>query len=210
MGPDGYEPPPHQIATWTLFGLAVVVVIGLLSLRLDQDPDSSRDYASRVLPPDSVPTLASWEPPDEEYYPCRDCHKSDVAPNPTRRELEDEHDEMEMAHEDLWCHHCHAFDDKGVLRLADESLVSFDDSWQLCTQCHGEKLADWRAGVHGKRTGNWYGAKEYRTCVACHSPHAPQFPPLTPKPPPRRPALIADVAGPTVPIPGEEVHHEGQ
>jgi hypothetical protein len=57
----------------------------------------------------------------------------------------------------------------------------------LCTQCHAKKLPDWRAGVHGKRTGHWRGTKEYRTCVVCHEPHAPAFARLVPKPPPPRP-----------------------
>ena len=73
------------------------------------------------------------------------------------------------------------------LHLSDGTSSSFEESWRLCTQCHGKKLADWRAGVHGKRTGHWLGAKEYRTCVVCHNPHAPPFEPLEPKPPPLRP-----------------------
>jgi hypothetical protein len=66
--------------------------------------------------------------------------------------------------------------------------VEFEESWRLCTQCHGKKLADWRAGVHGKRTGNWRGAKEYRTCVVCHDPHSPPFQPIEPLPAPLHPA----------------------
>jgi hypothetical protein len=55
---------------------------------------------------------------------------------------------------------------------------------RLCTRCHAKKIPDWRAGVHGKRTGYWHGPKEYQTCVACHDPHSPLFKPLEPKPPP--------------------------
>ena len=29
---------------------------------------------------------------------------------------------------------------------------------------------DWKAGVHGKRTGEWDGRKDYLLCVNCHNP----------------------------------------
>jgi hypothetical protein len=195
MEPGGHKPserrlPPHQLATWTLLGTALVVLLGLFSVQPALDASTSRDYPSRSLPPDGEASLLSWEPPDDEYYPCSDCHEDEPA-NRTRRELEDEHDELTLAHGDLWCYSCHEAGRVDRLHLADETLVRFDDSWQLCTQCHGDKLADWRAGVHGKRTGHWRGPSEYRTCVACHSPHDPPFQPLEPKPPPRRPEQIA-------------------
>jgi hypothetical protein len=44
--------------------------------------------------------------------------------------------------------------------------------------------------VHGKRTGHWWGEKEYRVCTACHDPHHPPFEPLEPLPAPRRPESI--------------------
>lgn len=54
-------------------------------------------------------------------------------------------------------------------------------------QCHGVTQASWRAGVHGKRVGNWWGEREVWTCVSCHRPHAPHFRSIEPKPPPVRP-----------------------
>jgi hypothetical protein len=62
-------------------------------------------------------------------------------------------------------------------------------------------MPDWRAGVHGKRVGNWWGPKEYLSCVACHDPHSPLFKPLEPKPPPTpaheiRPPATAAFGGP--------------
>jgi hypothetical protein len=98
---------------------------------------------------------------------------------------------MELAHGDLWCLHCHDSENPNQLRLADASLVAFEDSWKLCVQCHGKKLPEWRAGVHGKVTGNWRGDREYVTCVACHAPHSPATKPLKAKPRPRRPDEIA-------------------
>ncbi|MCX6548617.1 MAG: hypothetical protein NTW40_11345, partial [Acidobacteria bacterium] len=76
------------------------------------------------------------------------------------------------------------------LHLANGKLVSFNTSYQLCGQCHGDKLRDWRVGIHGKRTGMWNGAKQYLLCVHCHNPHSTHFKPLKPMPPPARPEAI--------------------
>jgi len=93
--------------------------------------------------------------------------------------------------------------DGDELHLADDSRIGFEESWRLCTQCHGVKLADWRAGVHGKRTGSWWGPKEYWSCVACHDPHSPRFESLEPMRPPARPEAIR-LAAPS----GQETTHE--
>jgi hypothetical protein len=176
----------HQMATWMVIGLAVVVITALFGVRLEHQPESTRDYPSRALIPDQEARLMTAPEIDDEYLPCADCH-SDRATNAVVRELDDEHDEQELAHGDLWCLHCHDSSRVGSLHLADGTRVDFEDSWRLCTQCHADKLDEWRAGVHGKQTGHWRGAKEYRTCVVCHEPHAPAFRSLTPKPAPERP-----------------------
>lgn len=190
--PNHQEPqrPSHQLATWSVIGAVAVLVVGLVSVRMEHQPDNSRDYPSRPLLADAVPVLLPPPPMNDEYDPCSDCHEEEE-PNPAVRELEDEHDTMELKHGELWCLHCHDLENREKLHLADGSLVEFADSWRLCTQCHAKKLGDWRAGVHGKRTGHWRGTKEYRTCVNCHDPHAPPFKALEPKPSPLRPTQIA-------------------
>jgi len=189
-GPQGGRPPSVRSTTWSAFGLAFVLVFALFATRCELGPDASRAYASRTLPPEPEPELLARETPqNDEYWPCSDCHEGEPT-NRTPRQLEDEHDDKQLAHGDVWCLSCHAEEDRDALHLADTASVPFDESWRLCTQCHGAKLADWRAGVHGKRTGHWWGPKQYRTCVSCHDPHAPAFEPLTPRPPPIRPARI--------------------
>lgn len=200
--PGEYRPPPHQLAIWSVIGLAALAVVGLVSLRLDHQPDTSRSYPSRALPADAEAVLLPPPPMNDEYDPCSDCHE-DEEPNPQRRELKDEHDQMKLVHGDLWCLHCHDLNDRQKLHLADSTLVAFDESWRLCTQCHGKKLPDWRVGVHGKRMGSWRGAKDYWNCVACHNPHHPRFEPLEPKPAPLRPTQITLSGGVA-----EEVTHE--
>ena len=188
-GPEDQRPRQIQLSTWSMMGFALLSILGLTSIRMDHGPDTARDYPSRALVADATPRLLPPPEMDDEYLPCSDCH-ADEPPNPVERELEDEHDTMDFAHGDLWCPHCHDLERKEKLHLADGTRLDMDASWRLCTQCHSQKLADWRAGVHGKRTGHWRGAKDYRTCVSCHDPHQPPFQPLEPMPPPLRPTEI--------------------
>jgi len=174
-------------ATWLILGLAVVLVLGLISVRCAFGPDVARSYPSRTLPPEPEATLLPPPEMNDEYAPCSDCHEGEPT-DPTPRELEDDHDETVLAHGDLWCLRCHDLDDRDSLRLSNGTLVEYEESWRLCTQCHGQRLEEWRAGVHGKRTGHWWGDKEYWTCVACHDPHSPAWKPIEPKPPPVRPS----------------------
>lgn len=120
-------------------------------------------------------------------FPCNDCH-SEIEPNPLRRELVDMHDDItaifDHDSENRWCLDCHDMNNRDSLKLASGKLLDFKESYKLCGQCHGEKLRDWKVGVHGKRTGEWNGKKEYLLCVHCHNPHTPKFKELTPEPPP--------------------------
>lgn len=126
---------------------------------------------------------------EEGIFPCSDCHMDlDVDPEP--RELMF-HEEIQLDHgpEDRWCFDCHNADDRDHLRLANGTLVGFDESYRLCGQCHGTIYRDWREGIHGRRRGYWNGAKSYLLCAHCHNPHAPAFQPIAPLPPPVRPAF---------------------
>lgn len=142
---------------------------------------------------DDMPHFFVPPPPfSEGIFPCSDCH-SDMEPNPERRELE-EHTEIakNFAHakDQRWCLDCHNPDDRDKLRLANGNLITFEESYDLCGQCHGTIYRDWKAGVHGKRTGEWNGRKLYRLCVHCHDPHRPRFKPIKPMPPPMKPKNI--------------------
>ena len=121
-------------------------------------------------------------------FPCSDCHK-DMKPNPKRRTLTDEHTNIVLNHAQgqRWCLDCHDTYDRDKLHLVNGQRISFEESYRLCGQCHGDKYRDWKVGVHGKRTGMWNGEKQYLLCVHCHNPHDPAFKPLKPMPPPVRP-----------------------
>jgi hypothetical protein len=139
------------------------------------------------------PDQAFQAPPppfSEGIFPCSDCHDPDLLPaNPVRRTLRVAHQEIELRHDEQhrWCLDCHDAGDRDQLHLASGELVPFEQSYRLCGQCHGDKYRDWRAGVHGRRTGDWNGEKAYLLCVHCHDSHQPRFQPLEPDPPPSRP-----------------------
>jgi hypothetical protein len=124
-------------------------------------------------------------------FPCSECHK-EMKPNPTRRELKDEHTNIVLNHAQgqRWCLDCHDVSNRDRLRLVSGEKIGFEESFRLCGQCHGDKYRDWKVGVHGKRTGMWNGEKQYLLCVHCHNPHDPRYKPIAPMPPPARPETI--------------------
>jgi len=114
-------------------------------------------------------------------YPCSNCHGM-IPPNPTQRDLTAFHTDIGLHHDEehRWCLDCHDGEDRDQLHLASGALVPFEESYRLCGQCHGEKYRDWRAGIHGRRSGNWNGHKTYLLCAHCHNPHQPRFQPIEP------------------------------
>ncbi|GBE15232.1 MAG TPA: hypothetical protein ENH32_06110 [Proteobacteria bacterium] len=176
--------------------LGAVLVMTPLAARSDSKTHSGKtvaqsEPAGRVEQP--IPNLFITPPPlSPGIFPCSDCH-ADMKTNPKRRKLTEFHEDIRLIHhaeKQRWCLDCHNPDDRDYLRLASGKLVTFGESYYLCGQCHGTIFRDWKAGVHGKRTGEWNGKKIYRLCVQCHNPHNPRFKPITPKPPPIKPADI--------------------
>jgi len=160
-------------------GILPLIILGAAIAAQARDIDVPEYF---VLPP----------PLSEGIFPCSDCHE-DMEADPTPRAL-DEHeditDRFSHAKQRRWCLDCHNPEDRDRLRLADGSLIGFEESYVLCGQCHGTIYRDWKAGVHGKRTGYWNGRKEYRLCVHCHDPHSPRFKPIAPEPAPQPPHVI--------------------
>jgi hypothetical protein len=162
--------------------LCMLVILVTLTFSAVSD-DLSAEESN--IPPFFVPP----PPFSEGIFPCSQCH-ADMEPNPERRELmfhEEISKGFDHAEEQRWCLDCHNPDDRDKLRLANGKLISFNESYDLCGQCHGTIYRDWKVGVHGKRTGYWNGKKTYRLCVHCHYPHWPKFQGLKPLPPPLKP-----------------------
>lgn len=111
---------------------------------------------------------------------CATCHTT-TTPNRALRssaELDQFHQELKFQHGTLNCLSCHNEDNYDTLRLADGSVVEFENVMQLCAQCHGPQARDYKNGSHGGMNGFWDLTKGPRTrnnCIHCHNPHAPQY-----------------------------------
>ena len=158
----------------------------------------TKDNPDNIIQPSEIVDIATdsaqlipIESFSSDYFPCNDCH-SEIEPNTHRRELVEMHDDIIFDHdsENRWCLACHNTINRDSLILAGGKLLGFNESYKLCGQCHGPKIRDWKLGIHGKRTGEWNGQKQYRLCVHCHDPHSPKIKSLKPMPPPRRPEQI--------------------
>jgi len=73
----------------------------------------------------------------------------------------------------IWCLDCHDAKNRKMLMDNFDNLISFNQPQKLCGKCHGSIYRDWRAGIHGKRTGQWQsdGKKRWFVCTECHNPH---------------------------------------
>lgn len=121
-------------------------------------------------------------------FPCMECHDK-VTAEPPFFPLPVTHDHLKFKHmaEVKNCLICHDADNMNRLKLLNGTTVSFDNSYRLCAQCHGEKKKDWLVNIHGKQTGKWDSKVERSNCTACHEPHTPKFRLMSPSPPPKRP-----------------------
>jgi len=176
----------------TLSTLAVGLLLLLGPLALAEPP--AKAPSSKADEPSAPEGIQVPKPPfSEGIFPCTSCHDGKtMKPNPKRRVLTDMHTDIVLEHgpASRWCLDCHDAGNRDSLHLASGEKVPFTTSYQLCGQCHGDKYRDWRVGVHGKRTGQWNGPKEYLLCVNCHNPHSPRFKALKPMAPPVRPEQI--------------------
>ena len=178
----------------SLPALLPVVLLPVISA-CDPSPENTaeadRPYVAQAAAPEEP--LGELEVPPPPFspgiFPCSGCHEMMPA-NTTRRELTAFHTEIVLRHDEehRWCLDCHDAEDRDQLHLASGEPVLFEESYRLCGQCHGEKYRDWRAGVHGRRSGQWNGHKTYLLCAHCHNPHAPGFEALEPEPPPIPPS----------------------
>jgi hypothetical protein len=174
------------------FLAAVVAVLCLAAVPAAAVPPKEAPADRKSPEARQVPQFPVPKPPfSPGIFPCSDCHK-EMKPNPVRRKLTEEHTNIVLNHAQgqRWCLDCHDTYDRDKLHLVNGQRISFEESYRLCGQCHGDKYRDWKVGVHGKRTGMWNGEKQYLLCVHCHNPHDPAFKPLKPMPPPVRPENI--------------------
>lgn len=142
-------------------------------------------------------------------YPCQACHRKDIrgvrtfveegdpflgtyirTANPQPRILVRMHRDIDLKHGkgEFWCLTCHTTQERNYLTLLNGKVISFEESYQLCGQCHGDIFRDWKLGIHGRRVGEWNGKKLYLLCAHCHNPHDPKFRKLPGMDPPQLPS----------------------
>lgn len=205
------QAPPHAARlAGSLVVAGVVAVAGVAGVPMPRGASEGGTAGRSSLEPPAGQTAAQSPSPapapgepgerpevppppfTEGIFPCSQCH-ADMPVDRRRRPLEAMHTDIALRHDEehRWCLDCHDAEDRDWLHLASGERVPFDESYRLCGQCHGEKLRDWRAGVHGRRKGQWNGHKQYLLCAHCHNPHEPRFKPLEPMPAPRRPSRTA-------------------
>ncbi|OGP77002.1 MAG: hypothetical protein A2W09_05600 [Deltaproteobacteria bacterium RBG_16_50_11] len=135
------------------------------------------------------------------FMPCTACHNGVMVPYPANKKprvlsvhTDIVPDSMSLQHGRgaFWCLDCHNAKDRDKLIGHRGESISFNQPQRLCGKCHGEVYGDWRAGIHGKRIGNWTegGMKRWWVCTECHNPHMVQlkrFEPIKPEPAPALP-----------------------
>jgi hypothetical protein len=118
------------------------------------------------------------------FFPCSGCHSA-MQPNPVPRLLAAPHPAaLNHGAGRIWCLDCHQTKDRDQLKTLASQPVDFNDSHQVCGQCHFRQHKEWYFGAHGKRVANWKGEREIYNCTHCHDPHAPALQPRAPSPPP--------------------------
>lgn len=143
-----------------------------------------RDFADP--PPPSSVVMVEDHPALIPTFPCSSCH-ADREPDPRPRKLVEYHtpkNGFDHGTKDGWCYRCHSLENIDKLHTTLGTPVAFSDPQDLCGSCHGDKLIDWKAGLHGLNRGSWNGPKLRQSCTFCHDPHKPAFEPMVPERPP--------------------------
>ncbi len=110
-------------------------------------------------------------------FKCTECHTKPVA-QMTSKELQRAHWDIKLDHANsntMNCATCHNGDDMDHLTSITGNKISFNKSYQLCSQCHTKQFQDWTGGAHGKQIAGWAPPRASMTCVNCHDPHKPHF-----------------------------------
>ena len=122
-------------------------------------------------------------------------------PLPTMEAMVPDLKDLQHGRGRIWCLDCHHTTQRNKLVDHFGDPISFDQPQVLCGKCHGDKLRDWRDGIHGKRIGEFAstGKKRWFTCTECHNPHNVQdgarnkgFVQIAPESPPQLPRGMKD------------------
>lgn len=122
-------------------------------------------------------------------------------PIPTMEAMVPDVKDLQHGRGRIWCLDCHDAKKRNMFTDNFGDTISMDQPQLLCGKCHGDKLRDWRDGIHGKRIGEFAstGKKRWFTCPECHNPHNVQdgarnkgFIQIEPESPPQLPHGMAN------------------
>lgn len=112
-------------------------------------------------------------------FSCTECHTKSL------KELQKDSKDQKKAHWNIDINHankntmncmtCHNGEDMNNLKSLTNNNIDFNNSYNLCSQCHTKQFNDWKGGAHGKRIGSWAPPRASMTCVNCHNPHKPHI-----------------------------------
>lgn len=110
-------------------------------------------------------------------YSCTECHSKPLAQMQSK-DVKKAHWDIKLVHANkntMNCVTCHNPDNMDNLKSLTGNEIDFNNSYNLCNQCHTKQFEDWKGGAHGKRIGGWAPPRASLTCVNCHNPHKPHF-----------------------------------
>nr|WP_290669303.1 hypothetical protein [Ardenticatena sp.] len=128
---------------------------------------------------------------DLTQFPCSRCHTDSLATLRAQSEQEGQlqHWNISLVHastQTMTCETCHDVEENvDALRTLAGQSVDFDQSYQVCAQCHASQFEDWLGGAHGKQVGGWASPRVMQTCADCHDPHEPEWDVRWPAVPPK-------------------------
>lgn len=110
-------------------------------------------------------------------YACTECHSKSLDKMQSK-DVKKAHWDIKISHANentMNCVTCHNPDNMDQLKSLTGNDIDFNNSYNLCNQCHTKQFEDWKGGAHGKRIGGWAPPRVSLTCVNCHNPHKPHF-----------------------------------
>ncbi len=111
-------------------------------------------------------------------YACTECHTKSLEKMQSKG-FKKAHWNISIDHANentMNCITCHDGKNMDNLSSITRKSIDFNNSYNLCSQCHTKQFEDWKGGAHGKRIGGWAPPRASMTCVNCHNPHKPHKP----------------------------------
>jgi len=164
-------------------------LLGVLLLLSGCRSPSHKDVAKATVPPPQQNVTVVAREGRIVDFPCSKCHDK-VVPSEMSNDGAKKHKDIALDHYPGMnqCQLCHDPNNMDQLKRITLEPVSFDVSYEICGQCHGEKIRDWKIGAHGKTVGGWMGEAQKLSCAGCHNPHTPRRPKMQALAPPPFPA----------------------